>query len=208
MINSKIQTIRSHFRKTDQIIYKTMKDVDFDEWVKPDRPKDGLSYFRHLSREIIGQQLSGKAANAIIERFKKLFENGEVDPHQLLTTSDQRLRDAGMSWAKASYVKNIAQAYLDDSVKFDKFDQLPDEEIIHELTTIKGVGPWTAEMFLIFTLHRPDVFSFGDLGLKKGFAKLYGIENPTKVQIEEVIVKWKPYTSYGSITLWHSLDNR
>ena len=120
--------------------------------------------------------------------------------------SDQKLRDTGMSWAKTKYVKNIAEAYLKKSVQFDELHKLPDSEIIIQLTSIKGVGNWTAEMFLIFTLGREDVFSFGDLGLSKGFSRLYLIDNPTQDQIEKVVSKWIPFRSYGSIALWHSLD--
>lgn len=202
------QKIRLHFKKVDPIIHAAMVDLDFDVWIKPRKEKrgNGKDYFSALTREIIGQQLSGKAANAIIKRFKSLLKNEIIDPQKLLKIPDQKLRDVGMSWAKAKYVKNIAEVYLTNTVKFDQFDKLSDEEIIKELTTIKGVGPWTAEMFLIFTLGREDIFSFGDLGLKKGFTKLYRVENPTKDQIEKVTSKWTPYRSYGSITLWHSLD--
>jgi len=202
------QAIRRHFQKVDPIIHKAMENLNFNDWIKPSKSKQNPKEFLvHLTREIIGQQLSGKAANTIYSRFISLFKYQKVDPKILIKMSDQELRDAGLSWAKASYVKNIAQSYLDGSVEFDKFPTLSDEKIIEELTTIKGVGPWTAEMFLIFTLGREDVFSYGDLGLKKGFAKLYQKENPTKSQIERVIKKWTPYKSYGTITLWYILDN-
>lgn len=88
-----------------------------------------------------------------------------------------------------------------------KLDSLSKEDVIKELTMVKGIGVWTAEMFLLFTLHREDIFSHGDLGLKKGFAKLYGVNNPTKEDIETVVKRWSPYQSYGSIVLWHHLDN-
>jgi len=206
-INNNRQKIRNHFQKVDPVIYQAMANLNFDDWINPNPLHSAHAYFQHLTREIIGQQLSGKAASTIYSRFELLFTNKKVHPKKLLKLNDQILRDAGLSWAKASNVKNIARAYLDKSVKFHQFTVLPDEEIIKELTTIKGIGPWTAEMFLIFTLGREDVFSFGDLGLKKGFAKLYQKENPTKSQIEKVIKKWSPYKSYGTITLWHSLDN-
>ncbi len=200
--------ILDHFREFDPIIYSSMINLDFDEWIKPHKKKySGSDYFSSLTKEIISQQLSGKAANAIIDRFKSIFDNDQIDPIQLLKINDQKLRDIGMSWAKAGYVKNIAKAYLEKSVHFDKLDELTDIEIVTELTSIKGVGPWTAEMFLIFTLGREDVFSHGDLGLRKGFEKIYEIENPTRIQIEKVISKWSPFKSYGSIALWHSLDN-
>ena len=120
---------------------------------------------------------------------------------------DDALRNAGMSWAKVNYIKNIAEAYIKNAIQFDKFHILPDSEIITQLTSIKGIGNWTAEMFLMFTLGREDVFSHGDLGLRKGFTKIYKIENPSKDQIENVTSKWKPFRSYGSIALWHALDS-
>lgn len=198
-------SILNHFKKVDPKIYKAMTKVNFDDWIKTQKKHD---YFVILCKEIIGQQLSGKAASTIINRFTNLLPKGTITPKHVLAIPDQDLRNVGMSWAKVSYVKNLAKAKLDKSVKFTKFDSLSDEEIIKELTSVKGIGPWTAEMFLIFTLHRPNVFSFGDLGLKNGFTKVYGIEKPTKKDIEPIIEKWSPYKSYGSITLWHTLDNR
>ena len=199
--------ILSHFRKTDPAIFEIMKGVNFNEWIVSKKAKRGTIFFQALCREVIGQQLAGKAANAINKRFAKLFRKREITPDALLKLPNQTLRDTGMSWAKAGYVKNIADAYITKIVEFDKLYKMDDEEIVKQLTTIKGVGNWTAEMFLIFTLGREDVFSFGDLGLRKGFSKVYGVENPNKEQVEKVVSKWTPYKSYGSIALWQSLDN-
>ena len=197
----------SHFQKSDPVIFEIMKGVNFNEWIAPKKAKRDSIFFQALCREVIGQQLAGKAANAINKRFVNLFRKGRITPDALLKLPNQTLRDVGMSWAKAKYVKNIAKAYIEKSVEFNKFHQLTNEEVISQLTTIKGVGNWTAEMFLIFTLGREDVFSFGDLGLKKGFSKIYGVENPKKEEVEKVVSKWTPYKSYGSIALWHCLDS-
>jgi DNA-3-methyladenine glycosylase II len=206
-MTTKFRIVRQHFNKVDTVIHKAMEGVNFDDWIKPRKNKlNGNDYFIALCKEIIGQQLSGKAANAILRRFNQLFDDGEANAEKLIHMKDNALRNAGMSWSKASYVKNIAKAYLDKTVNFNKLNSLSNEEVIEELTTIKGVGPWTAEMFLIFTLGREDVFSYGDLGLKKGFSYLYQIENPTNEQIEKAVTKWTPYKTYGSITLWNSLD--
>jgi len=203
-INTKI---RKHFEKVDPVIYKAMEGLDFDEWIKPYKErKKANDYFAALCVEIIGQQLSRASANAIIKRFRSLFKDEKIDPKQLLAINDQRLRDAGMSWAKAKYVKNIAEAYLNKTVRFDELDNMSDEEVIKELNLIKGVGPWTAEMFLMFHLNRPDVFSHGDLGLKKGMMKLYKKDFISKEFAEEVTSKWMPWRTYGSIALWHSLE--
>ena len=111
-----------------------------------------------------------------------------------------------MSWSKVSYAKDLAQKVLDGEVHLTKLDDMANEEVVRELTTIKGIGEWTVEMFLMFTLNREDIFSFGDLGLKKGIMKVYEIENPTKEQIEEIVTPWSPYKTYGSIALWESLE--
>jgi len=204
-----LDKIRLHFRKNDPIIFKAMENLDFDEWIKPRKEKrdNGSDYFSALCHEIIGQQLSGKSATAIINRFNALFDKSIIDPKKLMAIDDQILRNVGMSWAKTKYVKNIADAYLTNTVQFTNLHELSDEEVIEQLTTIKGIGNWTSEMFLIFTLGRENVYSHGDLGLRKGFAKLYRIENPTQKQIEKVVSKWIPFRSYGSITLWHTLDS-
>ena len=204
-----LDKIRLHFRKNDPIIFKAMENLDFDEWIKPRSEKrgNGSDYFSALCHEIIGQQLSGKSATAIINRFNALFDKSIIDPKKLMAIDDQILRNVGMSWAKTKYVKNIADAYLTNTVQFTNLHELSDEEVIEQLTTIKGIVNWTSEMFLIFTLGRENVYSHGDLGLRKGFAKLYRIENPTQKQIEKVVSKWIPFRSYGSITLWHTLDS-
>lgn len=207
-MNKQHQKIRNHFKRVDPIIFNAMKNVSFENWMNSHKQRtSGLDYFRALCREIIGQQLSGKSATAILKRFNALFDKGVAYPSQLLNIKDQKLRDAGMSWAKVKYVKNIAEAYIENTVQFNKLHELSDEEITSQLTAIKGVGNWTSEMFLIFTLGREDIFSFGDLGLKKGFSKLYKTDKPTQDQIEIIVSKWKPYTTYGSITLWHILDS-
>lgn len=210
MKNGKVkhQHIRKHFRAIDPAIHRAMETVDFDDWLEPRKKKRGVDYFSALCREITGQQLSSKAASTIYGRFLKLFPNEKLDPQILLTIPDQTLRDAGISWAKARYVKNIADAFLNQTVQFNQLNQLEDEAIVTQLTTIKGVGRWTSEMFLIFTLGREDVFSFGDLGLKRGLEKTYKLNNPTVKQIEKIITPWSPYKTYGSIALWHSLDNK
>ena len=184
-----------------------MGDLDFNEWIKPQKKKKGsLEYFRALCRNIIGQQLAGKAADAITNRFKKLFTPRQINPKKILSLSDQTLRDVGMSWAKVKYLKDLSQKTLNKEVNFDLIGSFSDEKVIEKLTKVKGIGPWTAEMFLMFTLGREDVFSFGDLGLRRGLEKLYKIQNPTVKQIEKIVNPWSPYKSYGSITLWHSLE--
>lgn len=168
----------------------------------------GDDYFVALTRSIVGQQLSGKAADTIYSRFTGLFPKKRPDAKRLLKLKDQQLRDVGMSWGKVSYVKDLASKHLDKEIDLTSLPKLSNEEVLFELTKVKGIGPWTGEMFLMFTLKREDVFSFGDLGLKKGIEKLYKLKNPTAKQITKIITPWSPYKTYGSIALWRSLDNR
>ena len=196
--------VLAHFKAADPLVYQALRTVNLTDWFESRVTKD---YYWHLTKNIIGQQLSGKAADTIITRCQKLV--GDVlEPQVVLNIPDQSLRDAGLSWAKVKYVKDLAAKVIAGEVVLDHLDTRSDEEVIAELTKVKGIGRWTAEMFLLFTLGREDIFSYGDLGLKKGFAKLYGHAMPTEADIAPVIARWSPYKSYGSIVLWHTLDNR
>lgn len=198
----------SHFKIVDEKIYDILTNMDLAPWIKSENELNNRSgYFQALCKQIVSQQLSGRAADTIFGRFTNLFPQKKPDPKILLKIEDQKLRDAGMSWAKASYVKNIAKEILEDNVKWDLFNLMDEKSIIAELTKIKGVGVWTAEMFLMFTLGREDVFSYGDLGLKKGIEKIYNLKKPNPKQIKTITEKWIPYRTYGSVALWKSLEN-
>lgn len=162
--------------------------------------------YEELVESIIGQQLSNKAADTIYKRFLALFKNSEFpNPEKLLKTNDKKLRSAGMSYSKASYIKNIAKAFKDKELSIEKIEKLSDEKVKKELTKIKGVGNWTAEMTLIFTLKRQDIFSLGDAGLKRAIKNLYGIEKDS--DILKLSETWKPKRSYACWYLWRSLEN-
>ncbi len=178
--------------------------------VTPSVVRPHRRYFQSLAQAIIGQQLSGKAATTIINRFKALFpETKFPTPAQVLAKSDDELRAAGLSGSKVSYIKNIARAIEDKSLDFRRINKMADEEIITMLTAVKGIGRWTAEMFLIFSLGRPDVFSFGDLGLRNAVKKLYGLrQDPTLKQLKKLSARWQPHRTTASLHLWASLDNR
>jgi len=165
-------------------------------------------YFDALLSNIVGQQLSGKAADTIYNRFLALID-GELMPEKVLAADDEKLRGAGLSRNKAAYIKNIARAVAEGSLTLDKFGDMTDATIIAQLTAIKGIGEWTAEMFLIFSLGRLDVFSKGDGGLARAINNLYG--NGTELSAKErstITEVWKPYRSIASLYLWASLDNR
>lgn len=195
--------ILNHFKKHDPLLYSFALKIRKIEVLVKENPKN---YFLKLCEEIAGQQLSGASADAIFARFKKLYPKG-VTPKAVLKTIHEKLRLVGMSNAKAKYLKNLAQSVVDDKLALNKLDHLSNEEVIKELTQVKGIGPWTAEMFLMFTLGREDVFSHGDLGLKKGFKKIYGFKkDPSIKTIEKIISQWSPYKTYASRILWASLE--
>jgi DNA-3-methyladenine glycosylase II len=198
-----IKTVKSHLQKVDRKIAAVLDSVDLSQWFEDSPSSD---HFFNLTRNIIYQQLAGKAASTIFGRFKDLV--GDVIPEKVIKFEDQAFRNVGLSWAKAKYVKDLATKVIAKEIDLTNLNTLDDESVITELTKVKGIGRWTAEMFLIFTLHRENVFSHGDLGLKNGFTKLYGIDSPTVKQLERIVSKWAPYKSYGSISLWHYLDNR
>lgn len=165
------------------------------------------NYFYALVAAIISQQLSVKAADTIEARFKKLFPHEEISPQAVLEIDSQLVRDAGISWPKISYIKDLAEKTLSSGILFEQFEIMTDEEIIIELVKVKGIGRWTAEVFLMFAMERPDVFSYGDLGIRKAIQRWYKFDGePTQQQAEEVAEKWKPYRTLACCYLWRSLE--
>lgn len=163
--------------------------------------------FEDLIETIISQQLSIKAADSIYNRFKKLFPLSTFPtPEQVLAIDHETLRSIGVSHSKANYIHNVAQAFVDKTIESEKIKMMADEEIIEQLIQIKGVGKWTAEMILIFTLNRPDVFSVGDLGLRNAIKNLYQLSE--KEDILNLVETWSPHKSLASWYLWRSLENK
>lgn len=168
------------------------------------------NYYWELVDSIISQQLSVKAARSIEKRFQELFDSEFPEPAAILEKSVEELRSAGLSGAKANYVRDLAQHILDGRLVFDSLQTQTNEEIISMLTDVKGIGEWTAHMFLIFSLGRLDVLPTGDLGIRNGIRALYGFEDaPTPQQIKELAIQntWAPYESVASWYIWQSLDN-
>lgn len=196
----------SHFRKHDPIMEKLVIT-----WLESDEPKPKklkpTDYVMELYSSIISQQISAKAAATIKNRFFELIKNDDT-PDRILKISDESLRKVGISRQKANYIRSIAENELTNNVNFELFDSLSDEEIIEQLTKIKGVGRWTAEMFLIFTLARANVFSSGDLGLNNAIIKNYKLKSLSQNKIIRLSDKWSPYKSTASLALWYSLDNK
>jgi DNA-3-methyladenine glycosylase II len=167
-------------------------------------------YYRALVNSIIGQQLSVRAAATIKQRFVDLFDGTFPSPEQIIARDAEELRSVGLSQAKANYVQDLARHILDGSVRFDTIDTLTNEQIITELTAVKGIGEWTVHMFLLFCMGRLDVLPTGDLGIRSGMKKLYQLnELPKPDEVREIAVKnnWHPYESVASWYVWHSLDN-
>lgn len=201
----KYSRIRTHFKQVDPIIYPIIDSINFADRIKPRHPSQ---YFTNLCREIISQQLSGKAADAIEKKFVDIFPNQEVTPAAILGFSDQKLRNVGLSWAKVTYIKDLATKTIAHEIDMDNLHEMTDDEVVFELIKVKGIGQWTAEMFLIFTLGRENIFSHGDLGLRKAIHNLYQLSELNVNKINSIVNKWSPYKTYGSLALWHSLDNR
>lgn len=166
------------------------------------------NYFWALCRSIIYQQISGKAAKTISDRFLALFRSGiNIKPKDVIDIDINSLYSVGLSRQKASYMKNIAEAFGNKLINDENFLMMNDEEILKQLTMIKGVGKWTAEMFLIFTLRRSDVFPVTDLGVQKGFQIVYDLDELSTIeQMNEKAEKWKPYRTIVTLYLWYAVD--
>jgi len=166
------------------------------------------NYFWSLCRSIIYQQISGKAAKTISDRFLALFRSGiNIQPREVLDIDINSLYSIGLSRQKASYMKNIAEAFGNKLINDENFLMMNDEEILKQLTMIKGVGKWTAEMFLIFTLRRSDVFPVTDLGVQKGFQIVYDLDELSTIeQMNEKAEEWKPYRTIVTLYLWYAVE--
>ena len=195
----------------DGINYLSSLNVNLSKFIKsynvPNLPVE-KNYFWSLCRSVIYQQISGKAAKKISERYLSLYANGEeMLPNEVIDIDIEKIFNVGISRQKASYIKNIAHAFNTKIIDEKNISKLDDQEIISQLTTIKGVGRWTAEMFLIFTLRRPDVFPVTDLGVQKGFQIFYSLDNlPTIELMNEKSESWKPYRTIMSLYLWYAVE--
>jgi len=167
------------------------------------------SPFESICESIVYQQLSGKAAATIYGRFRALSDPDQpLDPNHVVTLADERLRAVGLSSAKTAAIKDLASKTIEGIVPTqDQLEPLSDEEIIERLTSVKGVGPWTVKMYLMFRLGRPDVLPHTDLGIQKGLMKTYGLsELPSPKLVEAMAEPWRPYRTLASWYLWRSLD--
>lgn len=168
-------------------------------------------YYRALVDSVIGQQLSVKAAATIKDRFRQLFGETFPEPAAILDKSIEQLRSAGLSNAKARYVQDLAQHIVDGKLRFDDIDTMSNDAIIAMLTDVKGVGEWTAHMFLMFCMGRPDILAVGDLGVRSAIRNLYELDHlPSPQEVTDIARAnhWHPYESVACWYLWYSLDNK
>lgn len=190
-----------HLRRADPVLREVIDRVG------PFEPAHEPDLWRSLVGSIISQQLSVRAAATIESRVAALGDGvGFPEPQRLLALPEETLRACGLSGAKTRYVKDLAGKWLDGTLQPERIAALPDEEVIAELTRVKGIGRWTAEMVLIFTLRRPDVLPVDDLGFRNAVQRAYGLpERPGAAELQRLGDAWRPYRSIATLYLWRSL---
>ena len=179
------------------------------EAVGPFTLQPGNGSFRSLARAIFFQQLAGPAARAIMNRVLAALGTDDerfFTPEQFQPATDEQLRAAGLSRQKMAYLRDLADKFASGQLREDEFGDLDDEEVIGRVSSVKGIGRWTAEMFLIFTLGRPDVLPVDDLGVRRGFQQTYGLADlPKPEEMRGIAEPWRPYRSVGTWYMWRSL---
>ena len=188
----------------DPIMKKIIRDTD----LPPSRSMGNV--YHDLIRSITGQQLSTKVAKVIYTRYLSLFDGVEPEPHLLLETDHEALRSIGFSNQKARYVKNVAAYFSETGYDFEHWQQYSDDDIISRLTSIKGVGKWTAEMVLMFTFMRPDIFPVDDLGIQMGMKQFYDLNSEKKQlknEMTEIAEQWRPFRTHACRYIWAARDN-
>src|SRR6476659_10031166 len=193
----------AHLRKIDQDLAKVIDKIGpYRGW-----PASNGTHFDAVCRSIVFQQLSGKAAGTIHGRFQDLYGGRTPLPAELVDTSDEKLRGIGLSRQKSAYLKDLAARVVAGDLPVDTLHELTDDEIITALTQVKGIGRWTAQMFLMFRLGRPDVLPDLDLGIQKGIQRAYKLRKlPSPERVKKIGAKWAPYRTVASWYLWRLVD--
>lgn len=200
MHKAALEAAHKHLRKHPHL--KKVLKLGLGPQSKPAEP------FTALVRSIVYQQLSGKAAGTILARLLAYFPGEKPTPALMLKLTEAKLRKAGLSGQKISYLKDLSKRFLDGTIEPKKFPKMSDQEIREHLIAVKGIGVWTADMFLMFTLHRPDVLPTGDLAIQKGFQKVFGLKTrPNAKKMEKLAQEWVPHRTVASFYLWRSVDN-
>jgi DNA-3-methyladenine glycosylase II len=197
---------RKHLRAGDPVLAALIDEVDVHGLGDPRRgsPND---HYGALVRSIVGQQLATRAARAIYTRLTDRFGGRPPTPVEVVADDPDELRAAaGLSRAKVSFLRSLAEHVLDGSLELERLDELPDDQVIAELVAVKGLGVWTSHMFLMFHLQRPDVLPVGDLGIRRAIMLNYGLPAlPSPAEMEEIAAPWRPYRTLACLYLWRSL---
>jgi len=193
-----ISKARNHLRRRDPVLAGVMDRVSARFDIRPSRNR-----YRALVGAIITQQLSGRSAGAISGRFAAMYDAPYPRPADVVATPDSRLRKVGLSVRKIECIKEISRMIEDGRIRLDRAGRMTDDHIKAALTEVKGVGRWTAEIFLMFGLGRPDVLPVGDLGLRKGVMLFYGLPGmPSEDEVEEIAQAWRPYRTIATWYIW------
>ena len=172
---------------------------------KRGRPADA---YGTLVRTITGQQLSSKAAATIYARLTDIYGGRTPTPEEIIATDPQRLREVGLSGAKAAYLRDLAEHIVDGELPIGELAELPDDEVYKALIAVKGLGRWSVDMFLMFYLGRPDILPVGDLGIRKAIQVHYGLQElPKAAEMERIAEAWRPHRTLACLYLWESFDN-
>jgi DNA-3-methyladenine glycosylase II len=207
MLNVLIDTDEGlkYFKKKDYTMYSLLyNSLHCENPLAVPTPKPPAQHFSTVATSIIGQQISVKAASAVKGRVLDKLR-GKITPDSIKSVDFMELKNCGLSGRKTEYLKHNAEIW--ESIKYREFKNLPNEEVIHELTKLHGIGRWTAEMFLMFSLARPDVFSYGDLGLMNSLYQTYNYKPHYKRKIRNQVDLWSPHQTLASLALWYRLDN-
>lgn len=195
----------NYFRENDYTMYSLLyNSLNCDDPLAIPVSKKSTNHFSTLATSIIGQQISVKAASAVKGRVLKKLE-GKLTPESVKSVDFTELKNCGLSARKTEYLKYNAEAW--ETINYRQFETMSNEEVIEELIKLHGIGRWTAEMFLMFSLARPDVFSYGDLGLMKSLYQTYNYKPHYKRKIREKVNSWSPHQTLASLALWYRLDN-
>lgn len=197
-----------HLRTADPVLAAVIEEVGIDGLGDLRRGRDPADHYGALIRAIVGQQLSTRAARAIYSRLIERFGGRAPTPAEVLDDDPDELRAAaGLSRAKVTFLRSLAEHVIDGSLELDRLDELSDEDVSAELVAVKGLGSWTSHMFLMFTLQRPDVLAVGDLGIRRAVMVRYGLsELPTPAEVEQLGEPWRPHRTLACLYLWRSLD--
>ncbi len=196
----------AHLRRADPVLRAVIEELGPDGL--HDRAGRPADHYGALVRSIVGQQLSTKAALSIYNRLTDRFGGRTPTPAEVLADDPEELRAAaGLSRAKVSFLRSLAEHVLEGSLELERLDELPDEEVIAELVAVRGLGVWSAHMFLMFHLRRPDVLPVGDLGIRRAIRDRYGLEQlPDPATMERIAAGWRPYRTIACRFLWRALD--